>query len=89
MKESKNPVGVLISNFVRTPVLLFMLASANVAEATPPDYGDVPRDSIPAAGWIQDNWTDPGGWEIVNVTDHGVVPNDPQLRFNSDNSSHY
>ncbi|MGC1480878.1 MAG: hypothetical protein WA771_10265 [Chthoniobacterales bacterium] len=39
--------------------------------------GEIPSASLPPAGWILDEWTDPGGWETVDVTEHGLLPNAP------------
>ena len=43
------------------------------------NYGDLPTDLIPPAGWIQDTWTDPGGWAVIDVTKNGLPANSPNI----------
>ncbi|MGC1479653.1 MAG: hypothetical protein WA771_04055 [Chthoniobacterales bacterium] len=56
---------------LQATTLLALLASGdplrgNVLETAP----------LPPAGWADDAWTDPGGWETVDVTKHGLRPDD-------------
>lgn len=39
------------------------------------DYGDIPADRIPPAGWDDVQWNDPGGWTTVDVSANGLPPN--------------
>ena len=43
------------------------------------DYGDMPKNLLPPGGWSHDKWTDPGNWQVVDVTKHGLKPNDQSI----------
>ena len=43
------------------------------------DYGDLPTEFVPPAGWADDSWIDPGGWTVVDVTQEGILPNLPNV----------
>lgn len=59
--------------------LLCLIASfaANQSSANTTD-ASLPADWFPPAGWAIDEWTDPGDWQRVDVTAHGLKPNDPE-----------
>ncbi len=56
--------------------LLFVSTSRSSAEI---DYGDLPSEFVPPAGWADDTWTDPGGWTVIDVTQEGILPNLPNV----------
>ena len=55
-------------------VLLLCTVSASAI-----DYGNVPENLAPPAGWSDDKWTDPGNWKVIDVTKHGLKPNDQSI----------
>jgi hypothetical protein len=61
-----------------------MLAIAAILAPTAPagalDYGDLPAERFPEGGWTDITWEDPGGWSVVDVTDHGVAPGSGDVR---------
>ena len=58
-------------------LFLYVLFLSTVISAA--DYGDVPKNLLPPAGWSDDKWTDPGNWKVVDVTKHGLKPNDQSI----------
>ena len=49
-----------------------ILAQSNQYQAV--DYGSLPPDRFPTAGWGTISWDDPGGWVLVDVTTLGISP---------------
>ena len=43
------------------------------------DYGDIPKKLLPPAGWLEDKWTNPGGWTTIDVTKHGLIPGNQSI----------
>lgn len=43
------------------------------------NYGSIPQDRIPPAGWEDTQWVDPKGWQTLNVSQLGLRPNDPSV----------
>jgi len=58
-------------------ITFFCILSCN--KNTSFDYGDMPRNRIPPNGWENITWKNPGEWKVVNVTKHGLIPNDSSI----------
>lgn len=39
----------------------------------------IPADRIPPSGWKDYSFDNPGGWTTINVTDHGLTPDEPNI----------
>jgi MYXO-CTERM domain-containing protein len=55
-----------------------LLAPSSLASAV--DYGDLPAERFPSGDWSDISWSDPGGWTVVDVTEHGVNPGAGDVR---------
>ena len=63
--------------YTRSLFLSMLLLSVITASAA--DYGDLPKNLVPPAGWADDKWKDPGNWKVIDVTKHGLKPNDQSI----------
>ena len=41
--------------------------------------GDIPPDRLPENGWLSLDWSDPGGWNVVDVTTRGISTSDNDI----------
>ena len=63
--------------YTRSLLLAMLLLCTFTVSAI--DYGDVPTNLVPPAGWSDDKWTDPGGWTTIDVTKYGLVPGNQSI----------
>lgn len=69
----------LTTRIARYALGLAVIASCVQTPSFALNTGDVPSNLLPPGGWADDAWTDPGGWEVVDVTEHGLTPNTPSI----------
>lgn len=58
---------------------LFVATTLAASSSTGIDYGDFPVDRLPPSGWEAYEFTDPGNWVTVEVTQHGLPKDDPNV----------